>query len=140
MASSPSEATPYLLIVEDEPELAHVLLEHFLSLGYRAESANNGSLALRKVMAADFDAVVCDMVMPTMPGDMFYLAVQRVKPALCERFVFITGHGETPGVREFLAGLSERVIAKPFNLDDLAEAVRTVVSGARGSEQGRELT
>jgi two-component system, cell cycle sensor histidine kinase and response regulator CckA len=141
MASTGSAAAPGLLIVEDEPNLSRILEEHFTSLGYQVVCADNGSEALRQVMVTDFDAVICDMVMPRMAGDMFYVAVQRIKPALCERFVFVTGHGESPGVREFLAGVSERVIAKPFNLDDLTEAVRLILRARierRGDGRGHQ--
>lgn len=113
-----------LLIVEDETELAHVLEQHFVAGGFRVRRADNGADALRLIMETDFDAVLCDMVMPKMPGDMFYYAVQKVKPALCERFIFITGYGESPAVRDFLSRVSEQVIKKPFNLDDLADALR----------------
>jgi CheY-like chemotaxis protein len=135
-ASSPS---PYLLIVEDDADLADILEESFVSLGYRVQRAENGTEALRRVMESDFDAVICDMVMPKMAGNMFYLAVQRVKPALCERFVFMTGHGETAGVREFLSALSERVISKPFNLEDLAQAVRVTITEAEAKANRLEL-
>ena len=38
--------------------------------------------------------------MPTMAGDMFYLAVQKTKPQLCSRFLFVTGHADNrPGSR-----------------------------------------
>jgi len=132
MVTTGSAEAPCLLIVEDEPGLSQVLEEHFTSLGYRVTRVDNGSEGLRRVMSMNFDAVICDMVMPRMAGDMFYRAVQRVKPALCERFVFVTGHGESSGVREFLTGVSARVIAKPFNLEDLAGAVRLTLDEARG--------
>ena len=135
MPTTCSAAMPCLLIVEDEQDLCRILEEHFTSLGYQVVCVDNGSDALRRVMVTDFDGVICDMVMPRMAGDMFYVAVQRVKPALCERFIFVTGHGESPGVREFLAGVSERVIAKPFNLEDLTEAVRLIIRARVGRER-----
>jgi response regulator RpfG family c-di-GMP phosphodiesterase len=58
--------------------------------------------------------------MPQMAGDMFYLAVRRVRPHLCERFIFVTAHQERPRVKEFLNQVQETVLRKPFNLDDLA--------------------
>jgi two-component SAPR family response regulator len=67
--------------------------------------------------------VVCDIVMPRMRGDMFYYAVQRVKPALCERFIFITALGEYSRTQEFLNQVSGMVLLKPFHLDDLLEAI-----------------
>ena len=140
METSGSTPSPYLLIVEDDPDLAEVLKEHFRSLGYQVIHADNGTDALHRVLEHEFSAVICDMVMPRMAGNMFYLAVQTVKPSLCERFVFITGHGETAGVREFLSGLSERVIAKPFNIEDLAEAVRLTFAEAEHKARRRKLS
>jgi DNA-binding NarL/FixJ family response regulator len=63
------------------------------------------------------------MVMPRMPGDMFYHAVQRAKPHLCERFIFITAHGESPRTQDFLNRVSEMVLMKPFHLDDVLETI-----------------
>jgi DNA-binding NtrC family response regulator len=140
MEPTASKPSAYLLIVEDDPDLGVILKEHFVLCGYRVVLAENGTDALRHVMESDFDVVICDMVMPKLPGNMFYLAVQRVKPTLCERFVFITGHGETPGVREFLSTLSERVIAKPFNLEDLTEAVKITVAEAEDRARRLELS
>jgi two-component system, cell cycle sensor histidine kinase and response regulator CckA len=137
MQTTGSNAGLYLLVVEDDPVLGSHLEEYFNLLGHRVVHAESGAEALHRVMESDFDAVICDMVMPRMAGNMFYLAVQRVKPRLCERFVFITGHGESPGVREFLSGVGERVFAKPFNLEDLAEAVRLTV--AEAGDTGRRI-
>jgi len=131
MSPTTSDASPYLLVVEDEGELCRMLKVHFEGKGYRVETVENGSEALRRVMVSDFDAVVCDMVMPHMAGDMFYLAVKKVKPRLCDRFVFITGHGESPEVREFLNGITERVISKPFNVEDLTSAVRQALAAGK---------
>jgi DNA-binding NtrC family response regulator len=119
-----TEAARSLLIVEDEVELGQVLEQHFSVNGFRVRRVGNGADGLRMIMEEDFDAILCDMVMPKMPGDMFYYAVQRVKPDLCERFIFITGYGESPGIRDFLTKVSEQVIKKPFNLEDLTDALR----------------
>ncbi len=109
-----------ILVVEDDSELAG-MLDYFLrSRGHQVTAVSNGVDGLRAVMAQDYDAILCDMVMPQMAGDMFYLAVRRVRPHLCERFIFVTAHQERPRVKEFLNQVREMVLRKPFNLDDLA--------------------
>jgi response regulator RpfG family c-di-GMP phosphodiesterase len=71
---------------------------------------------------------MCDMMMPRMPGDMFYFAVQRTKPHLCSRFIFITGYPDKPEVVKFLAGLPEAVVLhKPVRNDDLIRMVSFVL-------------
>ena len=62
-------------------------------------------------------------MMPKMAGDAFYYAVQRLKPALCERFIFITAHGDTQRMQEFLNHVSGMVLLKPFHLEDLLQTI-----------------
>jgi CheY-like chemotaxis protein len=112
-----------VLVVEDDPDQARLLTEFLESHFYRVRTVSNGVDALKAVMEQPFDVVLCDLVMPTMAGDMFYRAVQRVRPELCERFVFLTAHPESPRLKEFLSGVSEMVLSKPFHLDDLLEII-----------------
>ena len=112
-----------VLVVEDDPDFSTMLRDYLESYYYEVIEVSNGVEALRRIMERDVDAVICDLVMPTMPGDMFYYAVQRVKPQLCERFIFITSHGESPSIRDFLNQVSEMVLMKPFHLDDLLQTM-----------------
>jgi CheY-like chemotaxis protein len=78
-------------------------------------------------MDADFDAILCDMVMPRLAGDMFYLAISKVKPHLCKRFVFITGHASDPSIAAFLAATQQPVLAKPAGLDHLLGVLQWII-------------
>jgi CheY-like chemotaxis protein len=108
-----------ILVVEDDLELAGLLDYYLRGHGYQVTCVANGVEALRSVMETDYDAILCDMVMPRMPGDMFYMAVRRVRSHLCDRFIFLTAHQENPRVKEFLNQVPELVLRKPFHLDDL---------------------
>jgi CheY-like chemotaxis protein len=112
-----------VLVVEDDPDQTMLLRDYLESYFYRVTAVANGVDALKAILEKDFDVILCDVVMPQMPGDKFYYAVQRVKPHLCERFVFITAHGESPRIQEFLNQVSEMVLMKPFHLDDLLEMI-----------------
>src|SRR5437016_10882786 len=116
-----SGAVKRVLLVEDEPDLTVLLKDYLEGYFYRVTTVTNGVDGLKAIMDSDFDVIVCDVVMPKMPGDMFYRAVQRIQPRLCERFLFITAHGENPRVMEFLNQVTEMVLKKPFHLDDLLE-------------------
>ncbi|PYJ59312.1 MAG: hypothetical protein DME24_13215 [Verrucomicrobia bacterium] len=118
-----SGAVKRVLLVEDEPDLTVLLKDYLEGYFYRVTTVGNGVDGLKAIMDSDFDVVLCDVVMPQMPGDMFYRAVRRVQPQLCDRFIFITAHGEDPRVVEFLNHVSEMVLMKPFHLDDLLEMI-----------------
>jgi two-component system, cell cycle sensor histidine kinase and response regulator CckA len=105
--------------VEDDSELSGMLDYYLRGHGYQVTCVANGVEALRAVMETDYQAILCDMVMPRMPGDMFYMAVRRVRPELCDRFLFVTAHQENARVKEFLNQMPGSVLRKPFHLDDL---------------------
>lgn len=122
-ALSTSGAVKHILLVEDDADLALLLKDYLESYFYQVTTVTNGVDGLNAILDADFDVILCDVVMPKMPGDIFYYAVHRVQPRLCERFIFITAHRENPRVVEFLNQVSEMVLMKPFHLDDLLEMI-----------------
>jgi CheY-like chemotaxis protein len=122
-ASWSSDPVKRVLLVEDDLDLTLLLEGYLEAYFYRVTTVTNGVDGLTAILNADFDVILCDMVMPKMRGDMFYYAVQRVKPQLCERFIFITANGESARVQEFLNQVSEMVLMKPFHLDDLLETI-----------------
>jgi DNA-binding response OmpR family regulator len=111
------------LLVEDDPELTAMLKEFLEAYCYLVSTVANGVDALKAVMERAYEVIICDVVMPKMAGDAFYYAVQRLKPALCERFIFITAHGETQRMQEFLNHVSGMVLMKPFHLEDLLQTI-----------------
>ena len=81
---------------------------------------------IKKILANEYLAVICDMVMPNLAGDMFYLAVQRVKPDLCKRFVFMTGHNGDRKIDEFIRKVRGLMLWKPVESHVLLEALQTI--------------
>jgi len=115
-----------VLILEDDPELCAMLQVTLEQQDYRVTIVNNGAQGVQQILARDFDAILCDIMMPNFPGDMFYLAVQRAKPALCSRFIFMTGHQHDPRIKEFLQKVSCRILYKPFTMRALFDALESV--------------
>src|SRR5471030_868922 len=90
-----------ILLVDDDVLLANTLKLLLESHNFIVTTSANGAEALREVMVVDYDVIICDMLMPKMAGDMFYLAVQKLKPQLSSRFLFVTGHADNPKVDSF---------------------------------------
>ncbi|MEO6738656.1 MAG: response regulator [Chthoniobacteraceae bacterium] len=116
-----------LLLLDDDAELADTLKLLLESSNFVVTTARNGVEGLREVMGMDFDVILCDMMMPTMPGDMFYLAVQKVKPHLCQRFLFVTGNGNDPRTNDFLQRSDGLVVFKPVPSDELLQMISLVL-------------
>jgi two-component system, cell cycle sensor histidine kinase and response regulator CckA len=116
-----------ILLVDDDQTLANTLKYLLESHNFIVTTSANGAEALREVMAFDFDVIICDMLMPTMAGDMFYLAVQKTKPHMASRFLFITGHADNPKVEAFLKSVDAQVVFKPVLTEDLVGMISFVL-------------
>ena len=123
-----------VLLLEDDVELCHALKDWLEMNECAVTIVHRGVEGLSEVMKSDFDAIVCDMIMPLMPGDMFYLAVSKAKPHLCTRFVFVTGHRDRPDIAKFLWEFHGPTLNKPLDLEELLSAVRQVFDA---TEHGR---
>ncbi|HEX7471295.1 MAG TPA: response regulator [Verrucomicrobiae bacterium] len=120
-----------VLILEDGNVFAATLKKTLEEQDYRVTVVPNGAEGVQKILAADFDAIVCDMVMPNFPGDMFYLAVQRSRPHLCQRFIFMTGHQDNPKIAQFIEQTRALVLWKPFEMRRLFDALETVTGRSK---------
>lgn len=126
-----------VLVLDDDEDITYVLTAILESHGYEVTTVNTAVNGLVPVMVADFDAIICDMVMPNMPGDMFYYAVAQAKPHLCSRFVFITAHRSNPNIAKFLSQVERPVLQKPFGMDDLLETILETIENTQRTAQGR---
>jgi len=116
-----------ILMLEDDVEFAELLRAFFESHSFQVTCVANGVEGLRQTMATDFDVILCDMVMPNLPGDMFYLAVERTRPHLSRRFIFMTGYKAVPKVDEFIRRVRGQVLWKPFQLQELLDVIQTIL-------------
>jgi CheY-like chemotaxis protein len=109
----------HILIVDDNVELAQSHKELLEAGDYSVSVAPNGAVALQQVLNQEVDAVICDLKMPLLEGDKFYITVERVKPELLRRFIFITGESNDPKFQSFLRQVESPVFTKPVPLEKL---------------------
>jgi len=123
-ASRPVQLIRHVLIVEDDYELADVLAEVLTHENCVSDHASNGMEALSKLQSTDFDAIICDVMMPRVDGQAFYQQVTRDYPHLSERFLFITGQAtRKAGLTDFITRTGNTLLEKPFEIDQLRAAL-----------------
>ncbi|SRR5579862_2994586 len=115
--------SPKILLLEDDESFQAIIKDFLESHSYEVVAVRNGVEGVREIMASDFEVIICDMLMPNLPGDMFYLAVERMRPHLCDRFIFITGLRDNQKVNAFVQKVHGTMLAKPFQVDDLLEMI-----------------
>jgi CheY-like chemotaxis protein len=122
-----------VLVLEDDTAFKEVLRDYLVEIGYNVVAVKSGIEGIREVLARDFDVILCDMMMPGMTGEVFYHAVEKARPYLCGRFVFMTGHRANTRANDFIQGVNGCGLLKPFPLDELRETIQFVEKRGRFS-------
>jgi CheY-like chemotaxis protein len=122
-----------VLLLDDEFEFRELIRGFLAESGYSVVAVENGVDGVREVLAGDFSLILCDMRMPKVSGEVFYRAVERIRPHLCGRFVFMSGQGGDAETTQFIDSVSGFLLRKPFPLNDLLDWIAVAeVCGAHG--------
>jgi two-component system NtrC family sensor kinase len=125
IAETPALVGPKtILVVDDEPEIAAILVEALERDGYQAETAENGADALRRLERQSYDLVMSDTKMPVMDGIELYREMERRFPALQRRIIFVTGDVLNAEKQRLLESTGVPVLTKPFDLSEVRRVVR----------------
>lgn len=116
-----------ILVVDDDQQLASALQWILADENFFVDVAFSGNEALLKVKAHVYDVVICDVKMPNLRGDKFYLKAKSLRPALADSFIFITGYSTDPDIRNFFAQNEVKFLLKPFPIPGLIECVRELL-------------
>lgn len=119
-----------ILIVDDD-ELVARSLQRVLT-AHEITAVSSGASALDVLdRRADFDLILCDLMMPDMTGMDLYDVLAASHPQLAARIIFSTGGAFTDGAREFCERHSARVLGKPVSVEALT---RILVEAAEGRQ------
>jgi PAS domain S-box-containing protein len=116
-----------VLVVDDDRTVAGAVAT-LLQDQHEVTVATSGRAGLEQLLAAEFDAVVCDVMMPDLPGVDLYERIARERPSLARRFIFVTGGAFTPHATAFLESVTLPILEKPFSAERVCALVRAVVA------------
>ena len=111
-----------VLVIDDEPAICRAVSLALTRAGYDVVPADSGETALGLLRRETVDAVVVDLRMPDMRGDVFFEMAAALQPQLRQRTLFTTGD-ISERAEELIAACKAPMLRKPF---DLAEIVRIV--------------
>lgn len=115
-----------ILIIDDEPTVARALARALRSYSVAVEV--DALQAIKRLKeGASFDAILCDLMMPSITGADFFTELRAARPDLINRIAFVTGGAFTPEGRDFLERVSVPVLTKPVELSDLRALVARLV-------------
>ena len=82
---------PKILVVDDEKNITLFLSEILEDEGYISETAEDGEIALQKLLRDKFDVVLLDLKMPRMDGITLLKKINTLDIDPC--VIILTGHG-----------------------------------------------
>ena len=116
-----------ILVVDDE-EVLGVTIKRTLSGEHEVTAVTTAREALHLLGGeAQFDLVLCDLMMPEMTGMELYQELLRLQPEQAKKFVFMTGGSFTESATQFLTRISNPTIEKPIRAAKLRSLVRDLV-------------
>jgi CheY-like chemotaxis protein len=127
-------ARPKVVVVEDDAEVRDLELFLLESEGYEVRGVGDGVTALSVIQREKPDVVLLDLMLPGQDGNALLAQMATDPNTSAVRVIVVSAY--TQRLRP--SQLVKRVIAKPFDLPRLLEAVAQEVShGAAPHERAR---
>lgn len=116
-----------VLVVEDDADLRHLVVELLYELEYQVFDAPDGTSALKILeQNAQIDLLLSDVVLPGgMLGPDIAAAALRARPDL--KVMYMSGYTDGAEVGTIGSDTDIELIRKPFKLADLGHRLRRVL-------------
>jgi DNA-binding response OmpR family regulator len=119
-----------ILIVDDEPAVAEMLRDIFVAQGYDVDGASNGGDAVMLASLSRPDAVILDIKLPDTTGAEVLARLHELDESI--PVVMLSGSDDEDLARGLLKAGAMDYIRKPFQFDQLVQAVSLAVEVGKG--------
>jgi len=119
------------LIADDEPEIRNILRQQLESTGLTVVEAENGKIALGKILQTPFDLLILDLRMPEMGGDELLRELEKRNLRSKLKILVITGGIATDFTsesRERIRRLADGYVNKPFSAAVILEQLTLLLA------------
>ncbi|MEW6744320.1 MAG: response regulator [Planctomycetota bacterium] len=114
MAESTATSKKYILVVDDEADVARYLGALLEDAGYEVAIAHDGDQALELVKERSPDLISLDLVMPAKSGTRFLYALRKNREWARIPVLIVTGHARDDiGRKDLEEILASKVISGP---------------------------
>ena len=127
-SSSVQPSPAHILLVDDDPLISQLVVDMLGMDGHDVDTAADGMEALEKLQTQRYDLIVTDLHMPKLDGAAFYQELSRRQSHPLKKIIFLTGTTGTSEEHRVVQESGVPVLLKPFNVKELIELVRTLLS------------
>jgi two-component system, cell cycle sensor histidine kinase and response regulator CckA len=127
LAGNSNENAKTVLVVDDEPEVLHVIESMLSEVGYAVVTASGAEMAIQAFdkMPDGPDLLLTDVVMPGMSGPMLVDHLLARHPKL--KVLFMSGYDNRQVVQRYVVEKGFRLVPKPLTIKSLRAAVRAEI-------------
>jgi PAS domain S-box-containing protein len=123
----------HILVVDDEPDVAQLLIDILERDGHRVDRANSGREALTRLRYGEVDLILCDLRMPDLDGQALYRELTAQRPELLSRIVFMTGDTLGGDMSGFLTDTGVKVLEKPLDPAGVRAKIQAFLASRAGA-------
>ena len=123
---------PYILIVDDDPNIAHLVQLYLEKEGFEVKVAMRGDDALAEFRKLPPDLMLLDVMLPGMDGTQ---VLRQVRKSSSIPIIMLTARDE---VFDKVLGLelgADDYVTKPFDSKELVARVKAVLRRTQGAEE-----
>ncbi len=120
-----------ILVVEDEEEIRRDILMTLNLSNYEVIGAENGKTGLDLAIKHKPDLIISDIMMPELDGYGFLAEAQKNPETSTIPFLFLSAKSD---IREGMNFGADDFITKPYDIDELIEAIETRLKKKEASE------
>lgn len=123
---------PRVLVIDDD-EMIGRAMRRMLQRDFEIEVHRDPAVgAHRAIHGGDFDAVLCDLMMPGLDGEEVYKMVAEKRPAMAEKMIFVTGGAVTASSAQFETDMraAGRLLIKPVSNREITEKIDAIAGTA----------
>lgn len=121
----------YILIVENEVDIADVMRRYLEFEGYRIHCVASCEDARAVCTASLPDLIILDWHLPDMEGDEWVEELRAHSATASIPIIMMTGGYPTPTLQLQLKAAQIPLLIKPFSLDQLVESIKQMTSRER---------
>ncbi len=119
-----------ILVVDDSSTTREIEAAIFESAGYAVESAVDGVDALNKLNEKHIDAVITDIAMPRMDGNILLSNIRRQEQYNNMPVIVVSGAYDPEAKKQFIdAGAQAFIVKSDFQRGNLLQAVEELLNG-----------
>jgi len=111
-----------VLVVDDEPEICHLIEQVLSREGYQVDVSFSGIEALQMIKSFNYHLLLTDLEMPEVDGIELTRKAKKQHPEI--RVIMVTGNAAVDAAIRSLRHRIDGYITKPFKISELRKVVR----------------